>query len=190
MPDAQSVPDLLDRVRNGDPDAAARLFNCFTQRLRELARAHLDKRLQRHYDSEDIVQSVYRSFLRRLDRLRVPSEEALWGLLSVMTVRRCHRRAEHAFAACRDVRLEVGLPPDALIPLPSSEPQPAEAAELADLVESVLSRLDPRDRDIVVLCLQGYTVQEISERTACAYRTVRRIIDRARRWLLRQWNDA
>jgi RNA polymerase sigma-70 factor, ECF subfamily len=187
----ESLPELLARLRNYDAEAADQLFDHFTHQLLALARTHLDDWARGKIDPEDIVQSVYRSFVGRFsaDRLQLHNWDALWGLLSLMTVRKCLRRREYLLAASRDVRREVSLPNDALLPIPSREPLPEDAAVLTDLVENLLRGLEPRDREIVVLYLQGYSLREISELRDCAYRTVRRIIDRARRRLLRLWDE-
>jgi RNA polymerase sigma factor (sigma-70 family) len=186
-----ALAELLVRFQNRDPDAAARIFHHFTRRLLALARARLDLRTRGKCDPDDIVQSVYRSFLGRLDagHLRFDSWDALWALLSLMTVRKCARQMEYFLAACRDVRLEIGLSEDALIQVPAREPLPDDAVALADLVEQLLCGLDEREREIVVLHLQGHSLREISAQSDCAYRTVRRVIDRARRRLLRLWDE-
>ena len=54
-----------ERLRAGDPRAAERLFACYAERLGHLARQNLSRKLAGRIDSEDVVQSVFRTFFRR-----------------------------------------------------------------------------------------------------------------------------
>src|SRR6188508_3437537 len=53
---------LLNRVRDKDPQAAMELFDRYVQRLVALVRVRLSPKLKRRIDPEDVVQSAYRSF--------------------------------------------------------------------------------------------------------------------------------
>ena len=61
MVDDESI-ELLDRVRQGDEQAATELFDRYVERLIRLAQSRLSAKLRRRVDAEDVVQSVYRSF--------------------------------------------------------------------------------------------------------------------------------
>lgn len=184
-----SLPELLSRLRAGDAAAATDVVGRFSHRLIALARSQLDARLGSKLDAEDIVQSVYRSFFSRQrgGDFALPTWDSLWALLCIMTVRKCADKADYFLADCRDARREVG-PPDADT-FQGREPTPAEAAALTDLVERLLHGLDAEDREVVVLHLQGWTQHQISARLDRAHRTVRRVIARARKRLLRLYND-
>jgi RNA polymerase sigma-70 factor, ECF subfamily len=191
MAEPRSLPALLGRVKAGDQEAAALIFRRYTRRLIALARRQLDTWVRDRVDPEDVVQSVYKSFFARHARgdFSLDSWDSLWALLCLMTVRKCADKADYLQAACRDVRLEIRLPGDAegstLWKVPGRDPTPAEAALLTETIDRLLRGLEEEDRVIVVLHLQGYTLHEISDRAGRAHRTVRRVIDRARRRLLR-----
>lgn len=191
MAEPRSLPALLDRVKAGDQEAAALIFRRYTRRLLALARRHLDTWMRDRVDPEDVIQSVYKSFFARHARgdFRLESWDSLWSLLCLMTVRKCADKADYLQAACRDARLEIRLPGDAdgstLWTVPGRDPTPAEAALLTETLDRLLRGLEEEDRTIIVLHLQGYTLHEISNRVDRAHRTVRRVIDRARRRLLR-----
>ncbi len=191
MAEPRSFPALLGRVKAGDQEAAALIFRRYTRRLIALARRQLDTWVRDRVDPEDVVQSVYKSFFARHARgdFSLDSWDSLWALLCLMTVRKCADKADYLSAACRDVRLEIRLPGDAerstLWTVPGRDPTPAEAALLTETIDRLLHGLEEEDRVIVVLHLQGYTLHEISDRAGRAHRTVRRVIDRARRRLLR-----
>jgi RNA polymerase sigma-70 factor (ECF subfamily) len=181
---------LLDRIRAKDAEAAGLLLQRFTRRLIALARSQLPPWSQSKLDPEDIVQSVYRSFFVRHGNgaFAFDTWDNLWALLSVMTIRKCVNKADYLRAARRDVRREVDLPPDrdlAEDAIGLREPTPEQAATLSDLVDYLLQGFDERGRAILLLHLEGFTLEEISTRVGRALRTVRRTIERARKRLFR-----
>jgi RNA polymerase sigma-70 factor, ECF subfamily len=168
----------------------------FSRRLIGLARAHLAAQLQHKIDPEDVVQSAYKSLLLRYGEGALAAEgwEGVWGLLTTITVRKCADRARFHQAERRDVRREAAAPSgsddgswrDAL----SREPTPDQAAALAEIVEGLLSRLNAEERIMLELSLQGFSVQEISQQTGRAERSVRRLRERVRKFLERQHAEA
>jgi RNA polymerase sigma-70 factor (ECF subfamily) len=184
-----SFADLMARLRAGDEAAAEEVFRRFTQRLIGLARQHLDQQIRHKLDPEDVLQSVYRSFFRRQaeGHYDLDSWEGLWGMLTVITVRKCGHRVKYYRAARRDVQREVApavsdtLGPDweAL----AREPTPSAAALLAETVEQLLRGLSEREREVVALGLCGYTPAEISPRVGRTERTVQRVLKRVRQRL-------
>jgi DNA-directed RNA polymerase specialized sigma24 family protein len=54
---------------------------------------------------------------------------------------------------------------------------------LAETVEQLMDGLKDRDRQIVSLCLQGYSTPEISERVGRTERTVQRKLEHVRKHL-------
>lgn len=166
-------------------------FERYSRQLIGLARRHLGDRLRHKVDPEDVVQSAYKSLLLRYGEGGLAAEgwEGLWGLLTTITVRKCADRARFHQAERRDVRREA--PASGSDSLPwfealSREPTPDEAAVLAEVIESVLCRLEADERTMIELSLQGYTTQEISEQTGRAERSVRRLRERVRKFLERE----
>ncbi len=191
MPENESFVELMDRLRSGEDEAAREVFARFAARLVGLARRNLDGRIAVKVDPEDVVQSVYKSFFvrQREGRLEVVSWDGLWGVLTMITVRKCADRAAHYQAIKRDVNREVhggdtaGPGMAAEIAL-DREPMPDEAAVLTDTVEALFQALDdPDERAILELSLQGFTAPEISEKLGRAERSVRRIRERIRKRL-------
>jgi RNA polymerase sigma-70 factor (ECF subfamily) len=175
-----SFPGWLTRPQARDGDAAREVFRRFAQRLIALAHHRFHAAFNNRVEPEDVVQSAYKSFFRRFDggELEVGSWDSLWGLLTVITLRKCSERVAYHRAQCRDVTREVAAPagpeessawPDA----PGREPRPDEAAVLNETVEQLLAGLDEDERPVLELSLQGYTTREISERFGRAERTVR-----------------
>jgi RNA polymerase sigma-70 factor (ECF subfamily) len=192
-----SFAALMDRLRAGEDGAAREVFARFAARLAGLARRHLDARLAVKVDPEDVVQSAYKSFFvrQREGELDVGTWDGLWGLLTMITLRKCADRAAHFRAEKRDVAREVPPGADDGAPVLTElaldrEPRPDEAAALAETVEALFrSVADPDERAILELSLQGHTAAEISERLGRAERSVRRIRERVRKRLERMRLD-
>jgi RNA polymerase sigma-70 factor (ECF subfamily) len=176
----------------GSDDASRELFERFSRRLIGLARHHLDARLQHKVDPEDVVQSVYKSFFLRYGDGALAAEgwEGLWGLLTLITLRKCADRARYHQADRRDMAREQASRGGDVQPswetAVGREPTPDQAAALAETVELLLGKLDRDERAMIELSLQGFSTQEISEQTGRAERSVRRVRERVRKHLERQ----
>jgi RNA polymerase sigma-70 factor (ECF subfamily) len=174
-----SFVEFLAGLRDGDDAAARELFARFAHQLITLALRHIDAGLRHKVDPEDVVQSAFKSFFVRYGdgKLNVVNWNSLWGLLTLITVRKCAERAAYQRAACRDFAREVS-PPRGEEAAPwhdplGREPTPLEAVVLSETVEQLFAGLDHHERPILELSLQGYTTREISERLGRAERTVR-----------------
>jgi len=183
----------FDRVRDGlearEEAAAEAIFARFTGRLMALARTRLDQKLQSKIDPEDVMQSVYRSFFFHVAKgeFEFESWDALWAVLTILTLRKCGHQTRYFRAARRNVRREEA--PANFDPQESSncfkaidrEPQPEEAAALTETLESVMSRLDEYEQPILTLKLQGCTIAEIADQLHRTERSVRRLLEKIRR---------
>jgi RNA polymerase sigma-70 factor (ECF subfamily) len=176
---------LIDRWRGGDQQAAAELFQRYAHRLLGLAQRHMGQWMTRRVDAEDVVQSVFNSFfVRTRDGAFVLQETGdLWRLLVTMTLNKLDDQIRHHTADKRNVAQEDhfasedslhGLRPEVL----AREPSPEEAAALADMVQQILTPLDPLARKVVEMRLQGYQMGEIATQTGYCQRTVRRLLNR------------
>lgn len=177
MPD--SFADFLSRLKEGDDAAARELFSRFSQQLISLALRNINGGIRHKVDPEDVVQSVYKSFFFRYGEGRIDAVNwnSLWGLLTLITVRKCAERAAYHHAARRDEAREVAPPPGgpraAWADPIGREPTPDEALALEETVQQLFSGLDEDERPILELSLQGYSTREISEKLGRAERTVR-----------------
>jgi RNA polymerase sigma-70 factor (ECF subfamily) len=174
--------ELMARLRGGDAGAARTVFDHFARRLVAFAGSRLPPALSAKVGAEDVVQSVFRRFFFRHAEGQFSPEswDALWSLLTVLTVRKCGHKVEHFRAARRDVRREVALRrgPDSASAwtVEAPDPTPEEAALLAETLQGVLDGLRDDQRPIVLMRLQGCSHREISERVGCTERTVERVL--------------
>ena len=184
MSEATTFDDLMARLRAGEDAAAAEVFGRCADRLMGLARSRLDSAIRQKVGPEDVVQSAMRSFFVRnvAGQFDIRDWHSLWMLLMVITVRKCVKQARRFQCERRDVRREVSAPlkSGARWELVSGDPTPVEAAVLAETVEQLMTALEPRDRHILSLSLQGYEVRRISEQVGYAERTVRRVLGHIR----------
>jgi RNA polymerase sigma-70 factor (ECF subfamily) len=193
MTASDSCGDVMARLRAGDQAAAREIFQRFVDRLIGLARHQLNVALRRKVDPEDVVQSAYKSFFFRYGagKLEVHGWGSLWGLLTMITLRKCLDRIDYYQTERRDVRREAGAQPGENGTPPwweaiARDPTPDEAAILAETVENMLRGLDKDEQPILEMSLQGYTTQEISDRLGRAERSVRRVRERVRKQLERR----
>src|SRR6185295_6243666 len=117
-------------------------FDRIRRRLIGLARVHLGDRLRQKVDPEDVVQSVYKSVLVRYSGAAVTSEdwETLWGLLTLITIRKCADRVRYHYAECRDLHREAAARCGSQCgsswhQAPNREPAPDEGLILAEIVD-------------------------------------------------------
>ena len=180
----EASAELVSRWQSGDEAAANELFRRYADRLLALAQNRLSSRLATRVDAEDVVQSVYRSFFAnaRAGRYLLEQSGDLWRLLVVITLNKVRGQAVHHQADKRALDRERplesgteawhGLPMAAL----TRQPTPLDAAALADELEHLMRDLEPKQRQVFELRLQGYTMEEIADECGRSVRTVKRVL--------------
>jgi len=174
------------RLAEGDPEVANEFWGRYGARLQGLAARYLSTGLRRREGPEDVVQSVCRTFFRRVQigKFELADSESLWRLLCAITVTKVRQKARFHRREKRGLHRERHFEPAAddsrspELPLQDAEPTPAEAAEFADELQQLLGALDQEEQRLVELRLEQYTYQEIAEKLGCSQRTVRRILKR------------
>lgn len=170
---------VFGEVQSGDEDAAREIFDRYLQRLVALARARLSDRLQQKVDADDVVQSAFRSFFVRARDGQYVIERSgeLWSLLAAITRHKLLKKAEHFRQQKRRLDADQPITDEGLSPADfAAEPTDAEAAALTDEVEFLMSELEPLQRQMLELRLQGHAIPEIAETVDRSERTVRRFL--------------
>jgi len=163
-------PDCRER------DEAARvIWDRFSSRLQSLVRRHLDNRIRRREDEQDILQSMYSSFcLGQFEGMTPPSSRAeLWKLLVRITMCKVVNTAHRHMAARRDVRRE-SVPRDVSVAdgsqfpqwmlehVDKTQPSPEEKGIVLEELNRLLHGLSEELRQIVLWKLEGFTNAEIA----------------------------
>lgn len=167
-----SDASLLVRFRSGEDDAATALYHRYAERLLRLADRSTGDDLSSRVDAEDIVQSVFRTFFRRVSdgHYLVPEGEELWKLLLVIALNKVRMLAEHHRAIKRDVghTRPIG---DRDVPVAS------EASEVLRLtIDDVLATLPEAHRQIVRFRIDGHEINDIAKKATVSRRSVERIL--------------
>jgi RNA polymerase sigma-70 factor (ECF subfamily) len=193
MADDPSFADVMSRLRQGDNAAAAEVFRRFAHRLVALARTHLESRVRRKVDAEDVIQSVLKSFFLRYQegQFQLENWNNLWSMLVVITLRKCGHQVAHYRAACRSVEREASAMASSDEALHdweavAREPTPSQVALLTEAVTELMAELnDALERQILEMALQGFATADISARVGRGERTVQRVLQRVRNKLER-----
>jgi RNA polymerase sigma-70 factor (ECF subfamily) len=182
---AEQFNSLLQRLRDGDCEAAEKLYIAYEPYLRRVVRCHLSNRLRTKFDSTDVVQSVWVHVLHGVGRAgwQFREEADLRALLGTVARRRLISRYRHHRLA-----LERELPGAEVEMLPARrQPRPSEVAQAEELWAKLLRLCPPAHHEILRLRRRGLLLEEIAKRTGMHEGSVRRILRRlARRFASEQ----
>jgi RNA polymerase sigma factor (sigma-70 family) len=199
-PQENEFTELLAAVRQGDDDATAKLWNSYFQRLVRLAAARLPQNLRRTGDEEDIALSAFHSFIAGIRDDRFPDLSGpnnLWGLLITLTSRKLNAHLRHQMRQKRGggaVRGESVFADSAgevnragIGAVNSNSETPDLQAELAEACDELLDQLpDDQLRQIAIMRMDGFLVDEIAERLEVSKRAVERRLQLIRK----TWSEA
>jgi RNA polymerase sigma-70 factor, ECF subfamily len=175
---------LLRRFRGGDDDAATQIYLKYAERLMHLAENKTGQDLKARLDPEDMVQSVFRTFFRRVSdgQYDVPEGDELWKLLLVIGLNKIRNLAAFHRADKRTVKRTQGeLDVDGSAVNPQSDQESLKVLEMT--IRELLSPLPEEYQKVIELRVAGFEVQEIAEKSGRSKRTVERILQEFRRKL-------
>jgi RNA polymerase sigma factor (sigma-70 family) len=182
---------------------AADLYACYFRRLVALAQARLPVRYGIVRGPDDLAQSTLKSAVLRLERGELDAgcdEQSLWNLLSTILRNKLVNtiRYERAQRRSRD---RTVTPSQALPGQTDADEwgaffessdcrdphwQARMAEVVVDHVRRGLEYLDPRQRQICELLMQGLSASEVARQLDVAPSTITRSLERIRRvWLQR-----
>jgi RNA polymerase sigma-70 factor (ECF subfamily) len=162
--DSSEIDELLRRAGEGDAKALAELFDRYRERLRQMVRLRLDRRLYGRLDPSDVLQEAYLDLAKRFPEYTAKPALPFFLWLRWLTGQRLidlHR--QHLGTKMRDAGQEVSLYRGAL-PQASSESlaaqllgkltSPSRAAvrvETQIRVQEAINSMNPMDREVLVL---------------------------------------
>lgn len=162
MPENESFPDFIRRLRAGDEQAATELVKRYERVIRCEARLRLtDPRLGRLLDSVDISQSVLASFFVRATagEYDLSRPEDLMRLLVRMARNKVASQARRQRARAADQRRVEADNLDATVAGPTDM---IRLVAGRDLLEEVRRRLSTEERQIADLRGQGRSWPEVA----------------------------
>jgi RNA polymerase sigma factor (sigma-70 family) len=155
MASEQSFQDLMGRVRTGESDAVSELIARYGDAIKRAARVRmLNARLRRVYGSEDVFQSVIKSFCLRYARdendwqINTPAELA--NLLASMTQNKVSSKARKESALRRGGKREIA-PIDIGVQVPGTTPRPEVEVETKEEYEKYWQLFDQDARALYLM---------------------------------------
>lgn len=189
-----SITRWIESLKDGNGNAAQKLWEQYFQGMVDLARQRLRSVPRRAADEEDVALSAFNSFCLGARDGRFPrltDRDSLWPLLVAITahkavdlIRRNNRQKRGGLGRAvpgqdqsptgrRACTAEVDL--NQLI---SRTPDPEFALQIAEELERLLDRLDRAGdadlRSIALGKMEGESTTEIAARLGCVRRTIER----------------
>jgi RNA polymerase sigma-70 factor (ECF subfamily) len=199
VPENPETEALLEQVRLGDPSSLQRLLQGCRDRLCRMVAVRMDERLSARVDPSDVVQEAMAVALDRLSDYLRERPLPFYPWLRQITFNRLvdlHRR--HVLASRRSVDREqpLGLSDASAVQLAdrvlAGSTSPVKRLlrdELRARVRATLARLEPADREILVLrhleqlsvaectAVLGISEAAAKKRHVRAVRRLRRLLD-------------
>lgn len=169
---------LLEQFRQGQMDASTQIYLKYADRLIGMTTKKSSMELSRHVDPEDIVQSVFRTFFRRVEKGQydVPEGEEIWKLLLVITLNKIRAVVAHNRAAKRDVRRTQSESSVEHSMAYMDENDEMALATLKMVIDETLSDVLEVNRVIIRQRIEGYEIEEIAKNVQRSKRTVERVL--------------
>jgi RNA polymerase sigma-70 factor (ECF subfamily) len=182
-PEESELRVFLSRIREGDEDAARELLRRYEPHVRLVVRRHLPRLLRSRFDSLDFVQSIWKSFFRRVRTSPTALEgtENLVGFLARAARYKVIDEYRKASSDKQDMRREESMwEGTELRELADRCETPLEIAEAAEAFGRLREMVPENRRAILDLKAAGLSAAEIAERLGVSERSVRRVIENLR----------
>ncbi|HEV3344391.1 MAG TPA: sigma-70 family RNA polymerase sigma factor [Pirellulales bacterium] len=162
--EAGKIDALIERAARGDEQALGELFSRYRERMKQMVKLRLDRRLAGRVDPSDVVQDAFVEASKRLPDFARKKELPLLLWLRLVTGEKLidlHRT--HLGTKMRDAGLEVslyrGALPEASSVMLASQllgqlTTPSQAVVRAEVrlqVQTALNSLGPLDREVLAL---------------------------------------
>jgi RNA polymerase sigma-70 factor (ECF subfamily) len=171
--------ELIVRSKTGDVDAANALLERCLPTLKRWAHGRLPSAARGALDTDDIVQNVAMRMMKRLDQFEPRHVGAMQGYLRRSVINRIRDEVRRVGRQPPPVELPEDQPSDRDSPL-----ETAIQAEAYDRYRDALSRLRPKDRELVVARIElQWSIAEISHRFDFSTEAARMAVTRALRRL-------
>ncbi len=196
--DAFDFAEMIRLARAGDDAATAKLLGQFEAEVRTMVRIRLPRALRNQFDSMDFVQAVWKSVFTGSNADSNPAafadEGQFRGFLAGVArnkVHEEHRRQTRTkkYDIGREERLYVQRGDrEVSRDVAGSDPTPSENAQADDRLGQLVRGRTDQEVEIIILRREGLTYDEVAAKIGCNERSVRRVIDAARKRMeARRW---
>jgi RNA polymerase sigma-70 factor (ECF subfamily) len=175
-----NIRQLLDRIKNGDEDAARELLARYESKVRMVVRRRLPRLLRQRFDSIDFLQSVWGSFFHRIrtGENDIEGERSLIAFLAWAARNKVVDEFRHAATQKQDVRRERSMERASLHDRAFEVVDtPSQLVQARETYQRLRDQLPEERRAVIELKAAGYSCGEIGERLGLSERTVQRIVE-------------
>lgn len=186
MSDDLAWDAILEGLRTGDGDSCRLFWQQYGASLEAIAAQQLSGRLRRRVGADDIVQSVFRTFFRRISsgQFDLPDSDSLWRLMCAITLTKARRAARHHHQKKRGLGVEHSLSAGEGMQLnPAQDWGVREFVDesqldidLADELQSLLRQLGEEECMVLELKMNNLDNEQVAAKLGCSERTVRRLV--------------
>jgi RNA polymerase sigma-70 factor (ECF subfamily) len=156
QPDTQK---WLLRLRHGDDQALADLFEHYRPRLRQMVRLRMDGRLAARVDPSDVLQETFLDAARQVRRFVENPQVPIYVWLRGLAWERLLKlQRQHLGTKRRGVKPDLRLPEDAsavlgkqLLDQGTTPSQAVVKAELRRRVQCAIGQLKDEDREVILM---------------------------------------
>ena len=186
----------LHAARDGDKEAANRLWERYYEKLIPAVRIRLGQKLRGKMETMDVVQSVFCEAVRSADQREFESEGHFRAWLNQLVENRIRKEARYFGRQKRDMQKEevfLNTKREERRPDRTLSPRPVSIVEHFDelaRMELALEHVPSDVREILVMrYFEELTYAEIGERIEKSEEATRKIVNRAVQMLAREMND-
>ncbi|QDT66785.1 RNA polymerase sigma factor [Calycomorphotria hydatis] len=190
---ADDFQNLVERVNEGDESAVLELIRKYESEVRIAARVLLKPALRKHLDTIDLTQSVHHALLGglRSGQFTFSTPDKLIALAVTVLQRKVAMQWRKHYRERGHLQNRVSER-EKMATETELQDDPAESVSLHEFIDMLLHRLEPVDRQIVELRMQGYTTAEAARELGLDPDVMRVRLHRLRRSLasvnwLREW---
>jgi RNA polymerase sigma factor (sigma-70 family) len=182
--DTTEFSRLMERVRNGCPEAARALFERYGGHVRRVVRRKLHQRLRPQFDSTDFTQAVWASFFATpAERFAFDTADALISFLAAMAFNKVAEAYRNRVrAAKRDTRREQPLVTaegdSADSPRDPRQPTPSQVAVANEEWERLIRGQPAQYRLALELLRRGHTHAEAAARVGLNPKAIQRLLQK------------
>lgn len=183
-PETDQFEQLLQRLRDGAPEAATELVERYEPCIRRVVRRRLSRKMRSKFDSLDFQQDVWASFFAGATERSFDSPRALAAYLAamaknkvLMAIRQRCGLQKHNINRERSLDGSAAFQAECVA---AADPTASQTVANREQWDLLLRRHPPRHRRILQLLREGKTQREIASEMGIDERTIRRVVHKLR----------